>query len=488
MIFIIGRLLFIGINCDYLISGFEILFLKLKMADQAKKLEEKRIEEENRRQAEEEFLRKHQRETKMRGGLSRSPSGSSVPESESDVEGKKRSRGEMEVSPTTKKKKKAETEEEEDLALGEDHFENIDIGLEKMVEWLRNPTINKLITRPQQAKFKGIVYMLRQELVKCREDRARLETRIEERGSLVDVVRKTVKEELEKKTDLTVVGGSIGSYASVIGRKEVPRVPKITGVKGPVLPAPKMVIVKSEGKDSKEVEATLKRLVKPAEIGLKVKRLSTIRNGVIIEAEDNMGVDNLISHKGLKDAGLKVGKPTKKNPVVMIYDVGKELNNDEVRQEIFSKNFEGSEISAEDLKKEFEVRHRYRDERSGGKKCHIVVECSVRVRNWLRGKDRIFVEWQSCRVKDYVDVARCFKCQRYGHVAKHCSSDKPDCSFCAGEHDYKDCPNKNKKEKARCVNCMREGREEDKHDAGWRQCPSYERAVKRQNEKTDYGL
>src|SRR5436190_13558661 len=145
-------------------------------------------------------------------------------------------------------------------------------------------------------------------------------------------------------------------------------------------------------------------------------------------------------------------------------------------------------IRKEEFDQEFVMRHKHNDARSSGKRVHIVAECSVRVRTWLRGKERIFIGWQSCRVKDYVDVARCYKCQRYGHVAKHCSSEKPSCSHCAMEHDYKDCPDKNKKEKACCVNCKREKRENTKHEAGWRKCPSYEKAVKRQNGKTDYGL
>src|SRR5436190_23688640 len=147
-----------------------------------------------------------------------------------------------------------------------------------------------------------------------------------------------------------------------------------------------------------------------------------------------------------------------------------------------------SQIPEEEFMQEFEVRHRYKDAKSAGKKIHIVVECSVRIRNWLRGKEKIYIEWQLCRVKDYVDVPRCYKCQRYGHVAKHCNSEKPGCSHCAGEHEFKDCPDAKKKERVCCVNCKREKRENSKHDAASRKCPAYERAVKRQNEKIDYGL
>jgi len=43
------------------------------------------------------------------------------------------------------------------------------------------------------------------------------------------------------------------------------------------------------------------------------------------------------------------------------------------------------------------------------------------------------------RVKQYVPrLLRCFKCNRYGHVAGHCRG-KLRCSICGGEHKYSDC-------------------------------------------------
>jgi hypothetical protein len=36
-------------------------------------------------------------------------------------------------------------------------------------------------------------------------------------------------------------------------------------------------------------------------------------------------------------------------------------------------------------------------------------------------RDRsVYLGWLSCRVKDYAKVTKCYKCQRYGHVAKYC--------------------------------------------------------------------
>lgn len=38
----------------------------------------------------------------------------------------------------------------------------------------------------------------------------------------------------------------------------------------------------------------------------------------------------------------------------------------------------------------------------------------------LMGEERVYVGLRSCRVREYVDVLRCFKCQGLGHVGKWC--------------------------------------------------------------------
>lgn len=453
--------------------------------------EKKRQEEEDIRRAEEEFLRKHEEQKKLgkegsTSGHSRTTSVSSLNESESEADSKKRSREEKESSAEKLKKKRMESDEELDTdEFGDDPVINFDLGLDLIARWLRQPTIQKMVSKPQHKKIEGILKRLKSEVICCREERIRLQTKVEERGALVEVVRKTVREELQKEK--VMQPGVARSYATAVTANKV-AVPKVTGVRGPVQPAPKLVFIRHEKKESPEIISTLKKLVKPSEIGLKVKRLTSIRNGVIVEAESEEGAEALMKQKALEEAGLKVGKPDRKRPIVMIYDVGSDLKDEDILDEVFSRNMNGSEIQEEEFKREFKVRHRYKDKRLPGKKCHIVVECSVRVRNWLRSKERLFIEWQSCRVKDYVDVARCYKCQRYGHIAKHCSGEKMACSYCAGEHTFKDCPKKNNKDRVCCINCKREGRVDDKHDAGWRGCPAYEKAVKRNNEKIDYGL
>jgi len=68
------------------------------------------------------------------------------------------------------------------------------------------------------------------------------------------------------------------------------------------------------------------------------------------------------------------------------------------------------------------------------------------------------------KVKYLPKPVRCFKCNRYGHVANHCRG-KERCSNCSGEHGWKTCTASYK----RCPNCQGE------HSATDMQCPRFKR-------------
>lgn len=63
--------------------------------------------------------------------------------------------------------------------------------------------------------------------------------------------------------------------------------------------------------------------------------------------------------------------------------------------------------------------------------------------------DSVSIYYERFRVKQFIpNVARCFKCQRYGHVAAACRG-KERCVRCGGEHPFDQCP----KTQLYCVNC-----------------------------------
>jgi len=78
------------------------------------------------------------------------------------------------------------------------------------------------------------------------------------------------------------------------------------------------------------------------------------------------------------------------------------------------------------------------------------------------------------RVKQYNPrPLRCFKCNRYGHVANHCRG-KLRCSICSGEHKYSECSAAAPK----CPNCG------GSHSANEKICPRYQRETEILNLET----
>ena len=85
------------------------------------------------------------------------------------------------------------------------------------------------------------------------------------------------------------------------------------------------------------------------------------------------------------------------------------------------------------------------------------------------------IGWKRFRVSQYIpDPIRCYNCQRYGHRATTCRSQKR-CSVCAGSHNVADCQEIQKNEEERkapkCSNCG------GKHPTSYKGCPNFKIAL-----------
>lgn len=88
--------------------------------------------------------------------------------------------------------------------------------------------------------------------------------------------------------------------------------------------------------------------------------------------------------------------------------------------------------------------------------------------------ERIRIGYVSYIVRPYVPPPiRCFKCQRFGHIATACKS-KLRCAKCGGEHEYGKCE---RGVKIKCCNCGGE------HSAAYKGCDAHKKAVQIQNVK-----
>jgi uncharacterized protein YhbP (UPF0306 family) len=69
---------------------------------------------------------------------------------------------------------------------------------------------------------------------------------------------------------------------------------------------------------------------------------------------------------------------------------------------------------------------------------------------------------------------QCYKCQKFGHNQRHCTSEKQICLICAGEHSYKSCDNK---QNVKCSNCNQS------HSSSSKDCEARSKAIQSKQAK-----
>lgn len=91
--------------------------------------------------------------------------------------------------------------------------------------------------------------------------------------------------------------------------------------------------------------------------------------------------------------------------------------------------------------------------------------------------DKVYIGFVSYTVRPYIPPPRrCFKCQKYSHVAAVC---KQRCARCGENHEYGNCE---QGMHPKCCNCGGE------HRARYGGCVEHKKAIKVQNVKISEGL
>lgn len=186
------------------------------------------------------------------------------------------------------------------------------------------------------------------------------------------------------------------------------------------------VFISKEGKSSKEVQRLVTTLVSPARDGIKVKRMRSTPKTLILETNDESDVAKLTTHPGLRNEQLLVEAPRKRNPLMIVYDVPRDIKDNELVNAIHDQNFGETDQEAfeSQFRLRFKVGPRSRDT------VHHVVEVTGPLRRHILGVGRLYVGFTSHAVKDYTVLPRCLRCQDLGHVTKHCRQTESVCAHC----------------------------------------------------------
>ncbi|KAG8275398.1 hypothetical protein J6590_087104 [Homalodisca vitripennis] len=221
-------------------------------------------------------------------------------------------------------------------------------------------------------------------------EKAKLEGRVDERREIVGILRDMAREGSRSKREGRVKESM--SFTQIVReeRKEK-EITVVTGTRREPVKAPNVVIIRKDGKESEEMRNWMKEWVDPRKEGINVRRMTKIRNGIALEVGSKEEARRMMESKEMKKIGMDVKEP------------------------IHERNLK-EEFTEEEMKEEFRIRSRIVEGKGDRRKKlgSLVVECSGRMRNVLRKKDIMLIGWTSSRVKDYIDLPRCYRCQRFG--------------------------------------------------------------------------
>lgn len=115
------------------------------------------------------------------------------------------------------------------------------------------------------------------------------------------------------------------------------------------------------------------------------------------------------------------------------------------------------------------------------------IETDLKTFQRVMSNKRLRIGWNSCRVYEYVNVIRCYKCNDYGHIAGECKSAVDVCAKCAGEHKIENCTS----DLSQCVNCLKTNKDlklsvDVNHTAFSIKCPVLQRKMQSKKERMRY--
>lgn len=236
---------------------------------------------------------------------------------------------------------------------------------------------------------------------------------------------------------------------------------------------------------SDDTKTLVQKIIDPGVMKLHVRGLRKTKNGGVIISTDNKDdVVKLKQSAQLTSSGLTVDEPLKRRPRIVVIGVPTSMQEQEVFKCIYEQNLADTlqDTTCDKFMSSIKLSHKSGKKDSGT--CNYIIEVPAIVRKALITRDRVFVNWSSCPVRDFTLVTRCFKCQQYGHAAKSCRAAAHTCGHCGDlGHSLNDCTKK--AEPAKCATCL-QFKKPSNHKTGDIECPARKMSELRYVNSIDY--
>lgn len=201
-----------------------------------------------------------------------------------------------------------------------------------------------------------------------------------------------------------------------------------------------IVLVKPKnGQNCDLTEKEFKQQIDPNQVQVNCIRKGP-KGGLAVVCENQSESDKLEKIAIDKLGENYIIEPQKDQFVMLkIIDIGEELSEEEMISALKKQN---SHITDRQIKvlKSYKV--------NSSKSFSAIIEVNSETADMLLESGFVKIMFSRCRVFEYVNLRRCFKCQGYNHKASDCKNNRA-CKKCAGDHDLKEC----KSNGVQCVNC-----------------------------------
>jgi hypothetical protein len=251
-----------------------------------------------------------------------------------------------------------------------------------------------------------------------------------------------------------------------------------------------VVIVKPDDENTTAMatENVIKKTLKNKNKSIAIQNIRHIsRGGLAIDCGSDEDSKKLIETLSKNIPNIRALEPKKRNPKLVVYDIPEEMTEEEIIEDIITKNkgiktFLETQTNSrieDHISCKFKFRRHLNNtntqrnsqrnhqnpvisstnslnlsqETSSNGTNTWVLEVSPMLRKIMINLNKVFIGFKSCKVRDYLPIVRCHECHGYGHMKKDCNNkDKSVCGHCGGEHRSGDC---NTSAQKCCVNCMK---------------------------------
>ena len=238
-------------------------------------------------------------------------------------------------------------------------------------------------------------------------------------------------------------------------------------------PSPTYAIVvrNAAGNDAASTDDLKKRVLDVGrEMGpVKVKSVRTLKDGgVAVVASSLADVQKIRAAPQFAAAGLALTEPKMSEPRIIVSDVPNDVTNERLIGEVLPANLSGIATTAEIGRCKIVSRIG-----RANASVNIILEAPKKVRDRLVNEGRLYIGWNSCRVREYESVPQCYGCGSYAHLLARCTLGRL-CHNC-GEagHAVGTCT-----AAAKCRNCSQRGLPAD-HRVTSVKCPCFVRESER---------